>query len=133
MSFRRCVDAEIIAPSTRFYDPSVPYDEDLAERLRVALTTEPDVTERKMFGGVALLVRGHMAVVASHAGGLMVRTDPADQAELVRTTSAEPMEMNGRPMKGWLVMDAAAVHDDDELDAWVQRALAYNRTLPQKH
>ncbi len=111
----------------------MPYDEDLAERLRVALTTEPDVTERKMFGGVALLVRGHMAVVASHAGGLMVRTDPADQAELVRTTSAEPMEMNGRPMKGWLVMDAAAVHDDDELDAWVQRALAYNRTLPQKH
>jgi TfoX/Sxy family transcriptional regulator of competence genes len=110
----------------------VPYDEDLAERLRLALATEPEVTERRMFGGVALMVRGHMAVVANHAGGLMVRTDPADEAELVATTSAEPMEMNGRSMKGWLVLDGAALADDDELDAWVTRALAFNRTLPRK-
>lgn len=110
----------------------MPYDEDLAERLRLALATEPDVAERKMFGGVALMVRGHMAVVANHMGGLMVRTDPGDEAELVATTTAEPMEMNGRSMKGWLVLDGDAVADDDELDAWVTRALAFNRTLPPK-
>lgn len=108
----------------------MPYDEDLAERLRVTLAAEPEVSERKMFGGLALLVRGHLTVVANHAGGLMVRTDPADEADLVMTTSAATMEMNGRPMKGWLVLDS--VDDDDELDTWVQRALAFNRTLPPK-
>lgn len=110
----------------------MPYDEDLAERLRCSLATEPAVTERKMFGGVALLVRGHMAVVANHAGGLMVRTDPVDEPELVRTTPAEPMEMNGRRMKGWLVLDASDVADDDELDGWVRRALDFNHSLPPK-
>jgi TfoX/Sxy family transcriptional regulator of competence genes len=110
----------------------VPYDKDLAERLRVALETEPEVTERKMFGGLALLVGGHMAVVANHAGGLMVRTDPVDEPALLQETAAEPVEMNGRPMKGWLVLDASDVVDDDELDIWVQRALEYNRTLPPR-
>jgi TfoX/Sxy family transcriptional regulator of competence genes len=103
------------------------YDEALAERIR---PLAGEAAEKKMFGGLAFLVRGNMAVAASGQGGLLVRVDPDESDQLVATTSAEPMEMGGRSMKGWLRVD---VSDDEEaLREWVGRGLAYARTLPPK-
>ncbi|HZR94970.1 MAG TPA: TfoX/Sxy family protein [Gaiellaceae bacterium] len=102
------------------------YDEELAERIRARVS---GATEKKMFGGLAFLVNGNMAVAASGQGGLLVRVDPAESPELVRTTSARPMEMRGRTMDGWLRVD---VKGDDELAAWVDRGVSYARTLPPK-
>jgi TfoX/Sxy family transcriptional regulator of competence genes len=110
----------------------VAYDTDLAERLREALSSEPDVTERKMFGGLAFLVRGHMTVVASSQGGLMIRADPTTTATLVETTPAVYAEMRGRTMNGWLRLTAVDVDPDDEFARWIDRALSYTSTLPPK-
>lgn len=104
------------------------HDEELAARIRRELDGD-DVTERKMFGGLAFLAGGNMAVAASGEGGLLVRVDPAESAELVRTTPATPMVMRGREMAGWL---RVAVETDEELAAWVGRGLAYARSLPPK-
>jgi TfoX/Sxy family transcriptional regulator of competence genes len=109
----------------------VPYDEQLAGRIR-ALIDEPGLAEQKMFGGLAFLVGGNMAIAASGEGGLLVRVDPADSEALVASTDARPMEMRGRRMHGWLRVDAADVDADDELAAWVERATAYARSLPPK-
>ncbi len=78
------------------------YDLELAERLRAALDHVPEVVERKMFGGLAFLIRGNMAVVASSKGGLMIRADPATADGLVETTPADYAEMRGRQIRGWL-------------------------------
>jgi TfoX/Sxy family transcriptional regulator of competence genes len=102
------------------------YDEELAERIRKRVT---GATEKKMFGGLAFLVGGNMAVAASGQGGLLVRVDPEEGARLVATTTAEPMEMRGKQMHGWLRVD---VTSDDELAEWVDRGVAYARTLPPK-
>lgn len=108
------------------------YDEELAERVRDLLAAEPDVTEKRMFGGLAFLVGGHMAVVASGQGGLMVRVDPAESDALVTRTPATPMEMRGRPMKGWLRIAADDLRTERQLAPWVQRGTAFVRTLPPK-
>ncbi len=110
----------------------MPYDEDLADRIHTLLDAEPNLTEKKMFGGLAFLVGGNMAVAASDQGGLLVRVDPAESAELVATTGAYPMEMRGREMAGWLRVDAPDVDADEELAAWVERGLTYARPLPPK-
>ena len=102
------------------------YDEALAERIRARVS---GATEKKMFGGLAFLVNGNMAVAASGQGGLLVRVDPDEGATLVETTSAQPMEMRGREMSGWLRVD---VETDAELGEWVDRGVAYARTLPPK-
>jgi TfoX/Sxy family transcriptional regulator of competence genes len=104
------------------------YDEVLAERIRAR--TGATTTEKKMFGGLAFLVNGNMAVAASGQGGLLVRVDPAESDELVATTAAEPMEMRGRTMAGWLRVDVG--DDDAALAEWVDRGVAYARTLPPK-
>src|SRR5205807_2131420 len=78
------------------------YDEDLAERIRGLVGAEPDLTEKTMFGGLAFMIGGNMAVAASGQGGMLVRVDPERSDELVATTNAVPMEMRGRSMKGWL-------------------------------
>src|SRR5215208_3496453 len=90
------------------------YDEDLANRIRELIAGEPDVTEKRMFGGLAFLVRGNMAVAASGQGGLLVRVDPAESAVLQAETRARPMEMRGKAMTGWLRVEAAALDDDDK-------------------
>jgi hypothetical protein len=101
------------------------YDEELAARIR---TLVPKGTaEKKMFGGLAFLVGGNMAVAASGQGGLLVRVDPAESDELVHTTRAETMVMRGRAMRGWLRVDA-----DDDLAEWVARGVGYAGTLPPK-
>ena len=114
------------------YHRPVAYDEDLAERIRELLRDEPDVTEKKMFGGLAFLVGGNMAVAASGQGGLLVRIDPEESDSLVATSNARPMEMRGREMQGWLRVDADDVSVDSDLATWVGRGAEYARSLPAK-
>lgn len=108
------------------------YDETLADRIRDLLRGEPALTEQKMFGGLAFLVGGNMAVAASGQGGILVRVDPEESDELVATTAARPMEMRGRTMRGWLRVDAETLHTDRELAEWVERGRAYARSLAPK-
>lgn len=108
------------------------YDEALAERIRELVGGGEDVSEQKMFGGLAFLVGGNMAVAASRQGGILVRVDPDASEELVARTSATPMEMRGRRMAGWLRVDASDVEADAELVEWVERGVGYARTLPRK-
>jgi TfoX/Sxy family transcriptional regulator of competence genes len=110
----------------------VAYDEELASRIRGLLGGEPGVTEQKMFGGLAFLIGGNMAVGASGQGGILVRVDPAESETLVATTPATPMEMGGRQMRGWLRVDADDVSADHQLSPWVERGTAYARSLPPK-
>jgi TfoX/Sxy family transcriptional regulator of competence genes len=108
------------------------YDEKLAARIREHAAGEP-VEEKKMFGGLAFLLGGHMAVAASGQGGLMVRVEPEETATLLEEPGAAPFEMGGRgPMDGWLRVSADAVADDDVLARWVERGLAYAGSLPPK-
>jgi TfoX/Sxy family transcriptional regulator of competence genes len=110
----------------------VAYDPDLADRLRELLAGESGVTEKKMFGGLAFLIGGNMAVAASAEGGVLVRVDPAESQRLVATTGAYPMEMRGRAMQGWLRVDADDVRTRRQLARWVTIGTAYARSLPAK-
>jgi len=110
----------------------VAYDEELAGRIRALLGGRDDLTEKEMFGGLAFLLSGNMAVAASGQGGILVRVDPEESDELVASTAAEPMEMRGRQMAGWLRVDTADVAADDELAAWVDRGATYAASLPPK-
>jgi hypothetical protein len=108
------------------------YDEALAERIRGLISGEPDLTEQKMFGGLAFLIGGNMAVAASGEGGLLVHVDPEESDSLVASTNAHPMEMRGRVMKGWLRVDSDDVGADEQLAEWVDRGASYARSLPAK-
>jgi TfoX/Sxy family transcriptional regulator of competence genes len=108
------------------------YDEDLANRIRELVGGESDVREQRMFGGLAFLIGGNMAVAASGHGGVLVRVDPAQSDSLVETTSAELMEMGGRHMRGWLRVDPDDVRSERELARWVKLGTAYARSLPAK-
>jgi TfoX/Sxy family transcriptional regulator of competence genes len=108
------------------------YDEELADRIRELLPAEPGLTEQKMFGGLAFLVGGNMAVGVSGQGGLLVRVDPAETDELVESTPAYLMEMRGRAMRGWLRVDADHVGTKKELVTWVDRGVSFARSLPAK-
>jgi len=110
----------------------VAYDEELANRIRELVSGEAGLTEQKMFGGLAFLVGGNMAVGASGQGGILVRVDPEQSDALVATTNARPMEMRGRQMKGWLRLGAEDVRADAELASWVKLGTAYARSLPAK-
>lgn len=114
------------------YDRTVPFDEGLAERIRELLPSGVRVSEQKMFGGLAFLVGGNMAVAASHEGGVLVHVDPAEGERLVSTTSARPMEMRGRSMAGWLRVDAEHVRTKPQLRKWVELGTRYARSLPAK-
>ncbi len=104
------------------------YDEELAQRIRSLVADEAGLTEQKMFGGLAFLVNGNMAVAASGQGGILVRVDPKESADLVAKTAAEEMVMRGRSMAGWLRVEPA----EDELAQWVERGVSYARSLPPK-
>jgi TfoX/Sxy family transcriptional regulator of competence genes len=108
------------------------YDEALADRVRELIGDAPDLTEKKMFGGLAFLIGGNMAVAASGQGGLLVRVDPAESDELVATTEARLMEMRGREMQGWLRVDAEHVATKRRLAKWVGLGVNYARSLPAK-
>ena len=108
------------------------YDEDLANRIRELVADERAVTEKKMFGGLAFLIGGNMAVAASGQGGLMVRVDPDETDALVAKPHAGPFEMRGRPMQGWLRVASEGVGTKRGLEPWVRRGVAYARSLPPK-
>jgi TfoX/Sxy family transcriptional regulator of competence genes len=108
------------------------YDLDLADRIRELLAEESDVTEMKMFGGLAFLIGGKMAVAASGQGGVMVRVDPAESDTLVATTSARIVEMRSRPMPGWLKVDPDHLRTKRELAKWVALGTKYARSLRAK-
>jgi TfoX/Sxy family transcriptional regulator of competence genes len=110
----------------------VAYDEVLAERIRELLLGERDVTETKMFGGLAFLVNGHMAIAASGQGGALVRVDPAASDALVARTAASVAVMRGRPMDGWLRVDSDNLRTKRQLAVWVGRGTEFARSLPPK-
>jgi TfoX/Sxy family transcriptional regulator of competence genes len=110
----------------------VAYDEALAERICRLVAGEPNLTEKKMFGGLAFLVGGNMAIAASGQGGVLVRCDPAQSDDLVAKTAASLMEMRGREMQGWLRVDDEHVRTKRQLAKWVEIGTAYAHSLPEK-
>ena len=108
------------------------YDEDLADRIRELVVGEAGLTEQRMFGGLAFLIGGNMAVAASGQGGVLVRVDPARSEELVATTAARPMEMRGRELQGWLRVGPEEVGTRHQLASWVTLGTSYARSLPAK-
>lgn len=106
------------------------YDEDLADRIRVLVSDDVNLVEQRMFGGLAFLVNGNMAVAASGEGGLLVRVDPNDADAWCDDDRVTPMVMRGREMRGWLrVLTDLDAH---ALEQWVSRGVAYARSLPPK-
>jgi TfoX/Sxy family transcriptional regulator of competence genes len=108
------------------------YDEALAHRIRYLAAGMPKLTEKKMFGGLAFLVGGNMAIAASGQGGILVRVDPEESSALVAKTPAEVMVMRGRPMEGWLRVAAEDVRTKQSLASWVKRGTGYAASLPAK-
>ena len=108
------------------------YDEKLAERIRELMAGERGLREQKMFGGLAFLIGGNMAIAASGQGGLLVHVDPEESDRLVASTNAYVMEMRGKSMRGWLRVDAEDVRTKRELAKWVERGTGYARSLPPK-
>jgi TfoX/Sxy family transcriptional regulator of competence genes len=109
------------------------YDEELAERIRELVAGKRGVTEQKMFGGLAFLVGGNMAIAASGQGGVLVRVDPDESDRLIASTNARPFEMRGRSMQGWLRVDDDDVRTKRQLAKWVELGTAYARSLPAKN
>src|SRR3954462_9221161 len=110
----------------------MPYDEDLVHRLRELLAGQEAVTEKKMFGGLAFLVHGHMSVSASRTGGLLVRIDPAETDAALARPHVSRMEMGGRLLDGWVLFAPAGVRTKRDLAVWTKRSLAYVGTLAPK-
>ena len=108
------------------------FDEDLADRIRELVAQERGVSEKRMFGGLAFLVDGHMAVSASGQGGLMVRVEPTQTDRLLARAHVRRFEMRGRPMDGWLRVDSEGLRTKRQLEPWVARGVAYARSLPPK-
>lgn len=107
-------------------------DADLAVRLRDILSGEPGLREQRMFGGLAFLIYGHMAVAASGQGGLLLRVDPGRTDALLRSKHAQSFVMRGRPMQGWLRVDTAGIRTTRQLAAWARIGVDYARSLPPK-
>jgi hypothetical protein len=110
----------------------VAYDEDLANRIRELIASEPALTEKRMFGGLAFLIGGNMSVSASGQGGLLLRCDPAETDALVSEPHVARFEMRGRTMDGWLRVDTEGVRTKKQLERWVNQSVAYARSLPPK-
>lgn len=108
------------------------FDEDLANRVRELVGEEAALTEKRMFGGLAFLVNGHMAVSASGRGGLLVRVAPDATDQLLQRAHVHPFEMRGRELSGWLRVDDEGVRTKRQLAGWVARGIAYARSLPPK-
>jgi TfoX/Sxy family transcriptional regulator of competence genes len=111
---------------------SMPYDVELANRIREVIHSERGLSEKRMFGGLAFLIDEKMAVSASSQGGLLLRIDPTLTESLVSEPHIRPVEMRGREMDGWLRVDAEALETDDDLRRWVSKGVTYARSLPPK-
>jgi TfoX/Sxy family transcriptional regulator of competence genes len=110
----------------------VTYDQELANRLRELVGGEPGLTEKRMFGGLAFLINGNMAVSASGQGGLLLRVDPNETDALLAKPHAQPFEMRGRVMQGWMRVEPDGLKTKAQLQRWVARGVSYARTLPRK-
>jgi TfoX/Sxy family transcriptional regulator of competence genes len=110
----------------------VAYDEDLADRIRELVGLERGLSEKKMFGGLAFLIGGNMAVAASGQGGILVRVDPDQSDDLAASSDAVVAIMRGRPMAGWLRVAPEHLRTKRQLDKWVRLGTGYARTLPVK-
>jgi hypothetical protein len=108
------------------------YDTELADRIRFMIGAAPGVTEKKMFGGLAFMVGGNMAISASSRGGALVRVDPAETGALLATANATLAVMGGRTMQGWLRVSAEDLETDEQLTEWINRAVRYAGSLPPK-
>lgn len=108
------------------------YDEELAHRIREQLVDERGITEQAMFGGLAFLLNGNMAVSASGQGGLMVRVDPEDSERVLARPHASLFEMRGRQMPGWIRVAPPGLRTKTQLAWWVRRGVQFARTLPAK-
>ena len=108
------------------------YDVELADRIRQVLQAEPGVTEQGMFGGLAFLIQGNMAVSASGQGGLLLRVDPAQAASLISEPHVYRAEMRGRLMDGWLRVSPEVLEGEDDLRRWVGHGIRYARSLRPK-
>ena len=108
------------------------FDEDLAARIREIIGGEADLTEKRMFGGLAFLIGGNMAISASGQGGVLVRVDPAKGVELAGRPHAQVAVMRGREMPGWLRVEADGVQSRAQLQRWVEEGVGYARSLPRK-
>ena len=108
------------------------HDDDLADRIRSLVQDEPALSEKRMFGGLAFLVNGNMAVAASSQGGLLLRADPDQTESLVDHEHVRRFVMRGREMNGWLHVDVEVLETDDELRRWVNHGLTYARSLAAK-
>lgn len=107
------------------------YEEALANRIRELLTGET-ATEKRMFGGLAFLIGGHMAVAASGRGGLMVRVPPDDTGKLLDRAHVEPVVMGGRETRGWLRVSDEGIRTRRQLQSWVKRGVDHAKSLPPK-
>ena len=109
----------------------MPYDEKLAARVRPLLAEVSGAVEKKMFGGVAFLVHGHMSV-GVHKDALIVRIDPAQGEAALAEPGTRPFDITGRPMKGWLMVTPEALATPKALAAWVRRGVSFAQSLPPK-
>jgi len=107
------------------------YDEGLATRVRELIGDEPGLVEKKMFGGLAMMLDGNMAT-GVHGDELIVRTAPDEYERLLGEPGARPFDLTGRPMKGWLLVDPAGIAEDADLQRWVDRGVLFARSLPAK-
>ena len=110
----------------------MPYDEDLADRIRERIGAHGTPEEKRMFGGLAFLLGGHLAVCASNDGGLLVRTDGTDADDLLARDHVEPMQMGGRSSRTWLRVGPGALRTPEQLGYWVERGATTARALPAK-
>jgi TfoX/Sxy family transcriptional regulator of competence genes len=106
------------------------YDVELAERIRHLLMFEPDLTEKRMFGGLAFLINGHMAVAVSGRGGLLTRVEDDETDRILAMPGVEPFEMRGKALRGWAHVGEEAVAEDDDLLRWITTGVELARALP---
>ncbi|MGA8015046.1 MAG: TfoX/Sxy family protein [Candidatus Dormiibacterota bacterium] len=108
------------------------YDEELAGRIRAVIARRPDLTEKKMFGGLAFLIGGNMAVSASGQGAMLLRVDPEESDRLIESGEASLAVMQGRAMPGWLRVPPEHLRTSHQLERWVERGVSFAGSLPPK-
>jgi hypothetical protein len=108
------------------------YDQDLAHRIREQLADDHAVTEKAMFGGLAFLLRGNMAVGISSSGELMVRVGPEASDDALARPHTRLFDMTGRPMKGWILVAPEGIKTKRQLGLWISRGIAFAGALPPK-
>jgi hypothetical protein len=125
-------DAMRLVVGSRRHTVDMPYDVGLADRIRVLVAREKGVIEKRMFGGLAFLINGNVAVSARSRGGMILRCDPATSDEHVAPPHVARMVMRGREMDGWLCVDSTALEAGADLRRWVRIGVEYAKSLPSK-